>query len=112
VTNILHPEIVDNYVREQAAEFEKEDVTVTLEWDELNPLYSVNVSVTPEAQVNIFSSTARLRMAYNVTYNVNVMVSHLCEQNSVTVFTEVYIYYYFHSTGILMNAHDSIFVSL
>jgi hypothetical protein len=95
--NILHPEIADNYVREQASEFEKEDIAVILEWDELNPLYSVNVSITPEAQVTISSSTARLTMAYNVTYNVSVMVSHPCGQNSVTVFAE--IYYYLHSTS-------------
>jgi hypothetical protein len=95
--NILHPEMTDNYVREQAVLFDKEDVTVTLEWNELNPLHSVNVSVTPEAQVDISSSTARLTVAYNVTYNVSVMVSHLCEQSSVTVFTEVY--YYPHSTS-------------
>jgi hypothetical protein len=104
MTNILHPEIADIYVREQAVEFEKEDVTVILEWDELNPLHSVNVSVTPEAQVNISSSTARLTMAYNVTYNVSVMVSHLCGQNSVTIFTEVY--YYLHSTSILSSFLD------
>ena len=79
-------------MREQPAELEKENVAVILEWDELNPLHSVNVIVTPEIQVNISSSTARLTMAYNVTYNVNVVVSHLCEQNSVTIFTEAYYY--------------------
>ena len=89
MTNILNPDI---HVREEAAEFEKEDVTVILEWDELNSLHSVNVSIMPETQVNISRSTARLTMAYNVTYHVSVMVSHLCEQNSVTVFTEAYYY--------------------
>jgi hypothetical protein len=98
--NILHPEIS---VREQAVEFETYGVTIILEWDELSALYSVNVSVIPETQVNISSSTARLTIAYNVTYNVSVMVSHLCEQNSVAVFSEVY--YYLHSTSILMNAY-------
>ena len=88
-------------MREQAAEFEKEDVTVILEWDELNPLYSVNIIVTPETQVNISSSTARLAMAYNVTYNVSVVVSHLCEQNSVTIFSEAY-YYDLPLTSILL----------
>jgi hypothetical protein len=101
--------MADNYVREQAAEFEREYVTVILEWDELNPLHSVSVSVTPEAQVNLSSSTARLIMAYNIAYNVSVMISHLCGQKHVTVFTEVYYYLY---TRILMNAHDSTFVSL
>jgi hypothetical protein len=89
--NVLHPEMADNYVREHAVEFE-EDVTVILKLDELNPLYSVNISVIPETPVDISSSTARLTMAYNVTYNVSVVISHLCEQNSVTVFSEVYYY--------------------
>ena len=91
MTNILNPGI---HVREQAVEFEKEDVTVILEWGELNPLHSINVSITPETQVNISSSIARLTMAYNVTYNVSVVVSHLCERNSVTIFSEAY--YYLH----------------
>ena len=86
---IMHTDI---NVREQAAEFEKEDVTVILEWDELNSLHSVKVSVTPETQVNISSSTARLTMAYSIMYNVSVVVSHPCEQNSATVFTEMYYY--------------------
>ena len=92
---------------EQAAEFEKEDVTVTLEWDELNSLHSVNVSVIPETQVNISSSTARLTMAYNVTYNVSIVVSHLCEQNNVTIFSETY--YYLHD--IITTSHDIITTS-
>ena len=79
-------------MREQAAEFEKENITVILEWDKLNYLHSVNVSVTPETQVNISSSTARLTMAYNVTYNVSVVVSHLCNRSSETIFSEVYFY--------------------
>ena len=82
-------------MREQIVEFK--DVTVILEWDELNPLHSVNISVTPETQVNIFSSTARLTMAYNVTYNVSVMVSHLCDQSSESIFSGVY--FYPHSTS-------------
>jgi hypothetical protein len=86
---IKHPEL---NVQERLIEFETDSITITLEWDELNPLYSMSVTVTPEAQVNISSSTARLRMAYNMTYNVSVMISHLCGQNSVTVFSEVYYY--------------------
>ena len=82
----------DINVREQAAEFEKEDITVILEWDELNPLHFINVSVIPETRVNISSSTARLIMAYNVTYNVSVVVSYLCNQSSETIFSEVYFY--------------------
>ena len=54
---------------------------MTLEWD---PLYSVNITVMPETQVNISSNTAHLTVAYDVMYNVSVMVSHPCRQSNVT----------------------------
>ena len=67
-------------------------VTVTLEWDELNPLYSVDVTVVPEVQVNISNSSTRLTIAYNMMYNVTIGVSQPCELNDVIVFTKVYYY--------------------
>ena len=86
-------------MREQVVE--SKDVTVILEWDELNPLYSINISVTPEIRVNISSSTARLTMTYNVTYNVSVVVSYLCDQSNETIFSEMY--FYPHSTSNLSS---------
>ena len=79
-------------VQERLVEFGIEVVTVTLKWDELNPLYAVNITVMPETQVNISSNTAHLTVAYNVMYNVSIMVSHPCEQNNVAVFSEEYYY--------------------
>ena len=79
-------------MREQLIEFEDDGVTITLEWDELNPLYSVFVTIAPETQVNISNSTAQLIVAYNVMHNVSVMNSHLCEQNRVTIFSKEYYY--------------------
>ena len=78
-------------MRERLVEFGIEVVSITLEWDELNPLYSVNITVIPETQVNISSNTAHLTVAYNTMYNVStsVMVSHPCGQ---TVFSEEYYY--------------------
>ena len=81
----------DSIVREQH-EFEDDGVQVILEWDELSPLYSASIIITPETQVNISSSAARLIVAYNTTYNVTVVVSHLCDQSSETIFSEVYYY--------------------
>ena len=95
-------------MREQAAEFEKEDVTVILEWDELNSLHSVNISVTPETRVNISSSTARLAMAYSVIYNVSVVVSYRCDQSSETIFSQVY--FYLRSTSNLCSTSNLILV--
>ena len=79
-------------VRERRIEFEDIGVTMTLEWDELNPLYSVNVTVIPETQVNISRSTAQLTVTYNVMYNVSIIISHLCGQNNVMVSSEEYYY--------------------
>ena len=79
-------------VRERLVEFGIEVVSITLEWDELNPLYSVNITVMPETQVNISSNTAHLTVAYNMMYNVSVMVSHPCGQTNVIIFSEEYYY--------------------
>ena len=71
---------------------EDDGVRVILEWDELNPLYSVIITITPETQVNISRSTARLTVAYNILYNISVIVSHSCRQGSATAFPEVHYY--------------------
>ena len=76
-------------MREQLVEFETDHVTITLEWNELNPLFSVNVTVIPETQVNISGGTVQLTVNYNVMYNVSIMISHLCGQ---TVLSEEYYY--------------------
>ena len=60
-------------MREKEIELESDGVTITLEWDELNPLYTVHVTVTPEVQVNISYSSARLTVAYNRTYYVTTL---------------------------------------
>ena len=77
---------------EHPIEVEDDGVTVVLEWDEVNLPYSVNITIVPETQVNISSSTARLTVAYNMMFTVSVLVSHLCRQGSVIVFTKVYYY--------------------
>ena len=88
-SNFCCPEV---NVRERATTFEDDGVRVILEWDEVNPLYSVIITITPETQVNSSRSTSRLTVAYNILYNISVIVSHPCRQNSVTVFSEVYYY--------------------
>ena len=94
-------------VRERLVEFGIEVVSITLEWGDLNPLYSVNITVMPETQVNISSNTAHLTMAYNVMYNVSVVVSHPCGQNNVTNFSEEY-YYPHISTSQYIIIHDCV----
>ena len=93
-------------MRKQATEFEDSGVTITLEWDKLNPLYSVNITVMPETQVNISSNTAHLTVAYNLMYNVSVMVSHPCGQNNVAVFSEKY--YRNNNSGKRHSPHSNI----
>ena len=77
---------------EHPIEVEDDGVTVVLEWDEVNLPYSVNITVVPETQANISSSTAQLTVVYNMMFTVSVLVSHPCRQNSVIVFTKVYYY--------------------
>ena len=77
---------------EHPIEVEDDGVIVVLEWNEVNLPYSVNITVVPETQANISSSTARLTVTYNMMYTVSVLVSHPCRQGSVIVFTKVYYY--------------------
>ena len=77
---------------EHPIEVEDDDVMVVLEWDEVKLPYSVNITVVPETQMNVSSSTAQLIVAYNMMYTVSVLVSHPCRQSGVTVFTKVYYY--------------------
>ena len=97
-------------MRERHIELGKKVVTVTLEWDDLSPraLYSINITVMPaETQVNISSNTAHLTVAYNVMYNVSVMVSHLCGRNNVAIFSEEY-YYPYTSIKHIIIIHDCV----
>ena len=89
---IIYPTDIILNVREQVTEHEKDGTLVILEWDNIIPLYSINVSVIPEIQVNISGSMAKLKVIYNIMYNVSVIVSLPCGQNSVTVFTQLYYY--------------------
>ena len=79
-------------VREGQIDLESDGVTVPLKWDELNPLYSVDVTVIPEVQVNTSNSSARLIVAYNMMYNVTIGVSQPCQQNNEIIFAKVYYY--------------------
>ena len=81
-------------MKEKRIDLESDGVLVKLEWDELNPLYSVDVTVIPKVQVNISNGSARLMVAYNMMYNVTIGVSQPCQQNSVIIFTKVYYYPY------------------
>ena len=42
--------------------------------------------------MNISNSTATLILTYNVMYNVSVVISHFCDQSSITVFSKLYYY--------------------
>ena len=79
-------------VREQFITVDEDDVTVILEWDGVNPQYSVNIIVIPKVRVNISRSSAQLKVTYNVPYDVSVMTSHPCGQNSVIIFSKAYYY--------------------
>ena len=81
-------------MKEKRIDLESDGVLVKLEWDELNPLYFVDVTVVPEVQVNISNGSARLTVAYNMMYNVTIGVSQPCQQNNEIIFTKVYYYPY------------------
>ena len=73
--------------------FEINNITVILGWTPESSLYRYNVNVVPQPEVKWFqndSTRAQLTIAYNVLYNVSVIATHLCGQNSVTAMIELY----------------------
>ena len=73
--------------------FEIDNITVILEWTPESSLYRYNFSVVPQLEVEWFqndNTRAHLTVVYNTLYNVSVIATHLCGQNSVTAMIELY----------------------
>ena len=81
------------YITEQPevnsrAQFGTENVTVTLKWaQEPGVLYIV--SVVPQVDVEFIDSTVvQLRVAYNIIYNVSIVIT-LCGRHTTTIFNKL-----------------------
>ena len=61
---------------------------------EENTLYSYHVGAIPQltsvTSIGIRSATFQFEIPYNTLYNVSVVAAHLCGQNNVTTFVELY----------------------
>ena len=77
-------------------QFGHDAVSVTLQWipASFNSLYSYNVIVDPQVQLQFNGSTrVQLTLSYNTLYNVSVVATHLCGQNTNNMITFVELYY-------------------
>ena len=64
--------------------FTSDGVVVTLEWIQQN-FYSYNVSVIPQPEYDVNETTRiQLNVSYNTFYNMNVVASPPCGQNTST----------------------------
>lgn len=73
--------------------FEGDSVTVTLKLTEWKPLYSYYIDVIPSIPVTFNGNkSVMMKMSYNVQYNVSVLSAHLCGENNITVFTQLFHY--------------------
>ena len=66
--------------------FEKDGVSITLEWTKMDSTYSYHIAVVPDLSLNFSTSTrAQIKVPYNSPHNVSVEVSS-CRQYNATVF--------------------------
>ena len=72
-------------------QFDKDGVTLTLEWNKTDSTYSYQVAVVPNLSLN-FSTTSRvhIKVPYNSPHNVSVMVSSCGQHNTTIYFEEVF----------------------
>ena len=72
-------------------EFEVDGVIITLGIGE-NAHYSYHVSAIPQltSVTSIGSARFQFEIPYNTLYNVSVVAAHLCGQNNVTTFIDLY----------------------
>ena len=65
-------------------------VTITLEWEQINPTYSYHVAVVPNLPLNFSTSThVRVRVPYNTLHNVSIIVSSCGKYNATVFFKEL-----------------------
>ena len=65
--------------------FNKDDVDVSLGWENSLQPYYVNIALQPSLLINqTISSTVRLKVLYNILYNVSIVITSPCGP-SVTI---------------------------
>ena len=66
--------------------YEADNVTVTVEWAQLEPGIVYSVEVTPNVPIGNFTESTRyqLTIPYNKTYNFSVMAITPCRSNATT----------------------------
>lgn len=71
-------------------QFEIESVVIVLELTPLLIGYSYNVTVIPQVETRFNGSTqVQLILLYNIEYNVSVVATHLCGQQSEMSFIQL-----------------------
>ena len=72
---------------------ENDGVTITLEWAQINPTYSYQVTVVPNLPLNFSTSThvrIRVTVPYNSQHNVSIIASSCGKHNATVFFKEVF----------------------
>ena len=65
--------------------FNKDDVDVSLGWENSLYPYNVNITLQPSSLINLnISSAVRLKLLYNILYNVSIVIMSPCG-SSVTI---------------------------
>ena len=70
--------------------FNKDDVDVSLGWENSLYPYNVNITLQPSSLINLnISSAVRLKLLYNILYNVSIVIMSPCGP-SVTINETLY----------------------
>ena len=77
-------------IKSKLEQFESNGVKVILEWTQESSFYGYNFSVVPHLKLRFGNTTLHLTVPYNTPYNISVVATHLCGENSITAFTELY----------------------
>ena len=84
--NIHDTSEVDGVSVTEQDQFQKDGVTLTLEWSKTDPTYSYQVTIVPNLPLNFSTSTrVHIKVPYNSPHNVSLTVSS-CEEHNTTVF--------------------------
>ena len=86
-------------VRAISEGFNRDDVEVSLEWVPDNSLHTYHVNITPQPafSMRLKRNSFRLKVEYNVLYNVSIVTVSPCGQtvtiNEILYYGEFYNYY-------------------
>ena len=93
ITYYIHAGTEETSIGVRWEQFESDGVLILLGWIQEHSLYSYYVTVTPDMALWINGSAnvnLELRVPYNTSYNISVVATPPCGQDTITRSTEIF----------------------